>query len=197
MPHRFLRWLALGAGILVLIIAVSVLYVSHQEQASEFCASCHTEPEAEYLARYMRAVEQQSAEDLASFHYRQQGIRCIDCHVGEDVAGRAQVLAFAARNAFKRYTGFMQQPAVIVLPIQNEACLKCHEQQMRQPGFENHMHNKPYYNPEPVPFIRCTDCHPSHRSGDERTAFLFRETILPHCEFCHATVGRGPRGLAP
>ena len=191
------RWLALGAGIIVLAIAVSVLYVSHQEQANEFCASCHTDPQVEYLTRYMRAVEQESAEDLASFHYRKQGVRCIACHGGEGVAGRTAVLAFAARNAFKRYTGFAQQPVVITLPLQNEVCLKCHEQRIRQPGFENHMHNKPYFNPEPVPFIRCTECHPPHRSGDERTAFLFRETILPRCEFCHMTVGRGPRGLTP
>ncbi len=191
------RWLALGAGIVVIALAVSVLYVSHQEQANEFCVSCHTEPEMTYLARYLRAVEQQSAEDLAAFHFRKQGVQCIACHVGEGVIGRTAVLAFGARNAFKHFTGFAQQPAVIILPLQNEACLKCHAQHIRQPGFENHMHNKPYYNPEPVPFIRCTDCHPAHRSGDERAAFLFRATILPRCEFCHATVGRGPRGLTP
>ncbi|MEW5719870.1 MAG: hypothetical protein AB1817_14675 [Chloroflexota bacterium] len=191
------RWLTLGAGIVVIAIAVSVLYVSHQEQANEFCASCHTEPQVEYLARYMRAVERESAEDLAAFHYRKQGIRCIDCHGGVGITGRARVLVFAARNAFKQYTGFAQQPVVLALPLPNQACLKCHEPKMREPGFENHMHNKPYYNPEPVPAIRCTDCHPAHRSGDERAAFLFRATILPRCEFCHATVGRGPRGLTP
>jgi hypothetical protein len=190
-----MRWLAIGAGIVILAVALSVLYVSHQEQANTFCVSCHTEPEMTYLARYIRAVEQQSAEDLAAFHYRKQEIQCIACHVGEGVAGRAEVLAFGAHNAFKRYTGFLQQPATIILPVQNEACLKCHEPRIRQPGFENHMHNKPYYNPEPVPFIRCTDCHPSHRPADERTMFQFRETILPRCEFCHMTVGRGPRGL--
>lgn len=197
MFRNLLRFLALGAGIIVLATIVSVLYVSPQEQANAFCASCHTEPEMTYLARYLRAVEQQSAEDLAAFHYRKQEIKCIDCHGGEGVVGRAEVLAFGARNAFKHYTGFQKQPATIILPLQNEACLKCHDQEVRKPGFENHMHNKPYLSQEPVPFIRCTDCHPSHRPGDERTAFLFRETIFPRCEFCHATVGHGPRGLSP
>ena len=197
MSRDLLRFLALGAGIIILAIAISVLYVSHQEQTNEFCASCHTEPEMTYLARYMSAAEQQSAEDLAAFHYRQQAVRCIDCHGGEGSVGRTQVLLYAARNTFAHYSGFAKQPATIILPIQNEACLKCHDQQVHKPGFENHMHNKPFLSQDPVPFIRCIDCHPSHRPGDERTAFLFRDVILPRCEFCHATVGHGPRGLSP
>jgi hypothetical protein len=27
--------------------------------------------------------------------------------------------------------------------------------------------------------------------------FQFRDAIFPNCERCHATVGRGPRGLFP
>jgi hypothetical protein len=26
--------------------------------------------------------------------------------------------------------------------------------------------------------------------------FQFRDAILPKCEYCHVTVGRGPRGLS-
>ncbi|MBM3129605.1 MAG: hypothetical protein FJ009_13380 [Chloroflexi bacterium] len=197
MSRNLLRLIAFGAGIVVLAIAVGVLYVSHQEQANAFCVSCHTEPEMTYLARYFRAVEQDAAEDLAAFHYRAKEIRCIDCHGGEGALGRTQVLLYGAHNAFKRYTGFAQQPATIILPLQNEACLKCHDARVRQPGFENHMHNKQFLSPEPVPFIRCSDCHVSHRPADERTTFLFRDAIFPRCEYCHKTVGRGPRGLSP
>jgi nitrate/TMAO reductase-like tetraheme cytochrome c subunit len=196
MTLTLLRLLALGALVVLIAVIGSVTYVSYREQDNTFCVSCHTQPETEYLARYLCAAQTQDAQDLASFHHRKKEVRCIDCHGGEGALGHAEVEAFAARNAFKYLSGTAQQPAVIILPLQNEACIKCHEQQVRKPGFENHMHNK-YFDPkESPPFIRCTDCHVSHRPGDERTAFQFRDAILPKCEYCHATIGRGPRGLS-
>ncbi len=190
------RWLALGALIAFAAGIGGVAYVSYQEQDDRFCVSCHTQPEMEYLARNLRADERQAAEDLASFHHRKKQVRCIDCHVGEGFLGRATVLSLAAWDAFKHHAGIARQPAAIVFPVQNEACIKCHAQDVQKPGFENHEHNK-YSDPkESPPFIRCTDCHVTHRPGDERTAFQFRDAIFPKCEYCHVTMGRGPRGLA-
>lgn len=188
---RFLVLFAF-AGIAVLIGAVG--WVSYQEQDNRFCASCHTQPESEYLARFTRA-DTQPADDLAAFHHRKQEVRCIDCHSGEGFAGRSAVVAFAAWNAFKHYAGSARQPAMIAIPIQNEACVKCHADAIRKPGFTNHVHNKYFDPPESPPFIRCTDCHVSHRAGDERTAFQFRDAIFPKCEYCHTQMGHGPRGL--
>ncbi len=196
MPLSSWRVLALGAIFVALTIIISVGYVSYREQDNRFCVSCHTQPETEYLARNLRADEKQSAEDLASFHHRKKQVRCIDCHVGEGFLGRSAVVSIAALDAFKHYVGIARQPAVIIFPVQNEACIKCHVNEVLQPGFENHMHNKQFDGKDPVPFLRCTDCHVTHRPGDERTAFQFRDTIFPQCEYCHTTVGRGPRGLA-
>ena len=189
------RIIALSVAGVLLVLAGS--YLTYRERDNFFCVACYTQPETEYLDRYLRAAQKQTTADLAAFHYRQAQTLCIDCHGGEGVAGRALVELFAARNASKFFTGIARQPAVIELPLQNEACLKCHAPAMRKLGFENHMHNKPFIEPERVPFIRCSDCHVSHRLGDERTAFQFRDAILPKCEYCHATVGKGPRGLVP
>jgi nitrate/TMAO reductase-like tetraheme cytochrome c subunit len=189
------RLFALTALVGVLALIGGVGWVSHQEQDNRFCASCHTQPETEYLERYARA-EKQPADDLASFHHRKDAVRCIDCHVGEGFVGRSAVVAFAGWNAFKHYAGIATQPAKIVIPIQNEGCSKCHQDALVEPGFENHVHNKYFDSNESPPFIRCTDCHVSHRRGDERTAFQFRDAILPQCEYCHVEMGRGPRGLA-
>lgn len=190
-----LRFLALGAIIAAITVIGGVGFVSMQEQDDRFCVSCHTQPETEYMARNLRADQTQSAEDLASFHHRKKDVRCIDCHVGEGFIGRSTVVTLAAWDAFKHYTGIARQPAVIVYPVQNEACLKCHEPDVHKPGFDNHEHNK-YDDPKlSPPFIRCTDCHVAHRTGDERTAFQFRDAILPKCEYCHTQVGQGPRGL--
>ncbi len=189
------RW-----GIIALVAAAGLIaaiggerYASHLEQDNNFCGSCHTQPETEYLARFAQAVAQSNAQDLAAFHHRKKETKCIDCHTGEGIIGRAQVFSLATWDAIKYYTGIARQPAAIVVPVQNEACIKCHQDTMIKAGFDNHEHNK-MLDPE-SPFLRCTDCHVSHRSGDERNAFQFRDAILPKCEFCHVQVGRGPRGL--
>ncbi len=191
-----LRYLGVGAIIAVLVMIVSVGYLSYREQDDRFCIECHTQPEVEYFERNERAAKNQNAPDLASYHHRKEQIKCIDCHVGEGILGRATVVSLAAWDAFKHFAGIAQQPAVIVFPIQNEACLKCHIERVTKPGFENHMHNKQFDHTLAAPFIRCTDCHPSHRQGDEARMFQFRDVILPKCEYCHVQAGRGPRGLS-
>ena len=188
--------LFISAVLILIILLGGVGFVSYQEQNDSFCGSCHTQPETEYLARNATADATQSAPDLASFHHRKKDVRCIDCHVGEGVLGRATVVTLAAWDAFKHYTGLQQQPAHIVFAVQNEACLKCHLQDVSKPGFENHYHNL-YYDPQlSPPPIQCVNCHVTHRLGDERTAFQFRDAILPRCEYCHQQVGKGPRGQA-
>ena len=189
------RWWGIGVIVLLVAVAGSVSFVSYQEQDNRFCISCHTQPETEYFNRYERAVATNFADDLASFHHRKKEVRCIDCHVGEGMGGRTTVVAMAGWNAFKHFTGLAQQPAIIIVPLQNQACAKCHDAELRKPGFENHFHNKYFDVKEITPFILCTDCHLSHRPGDERTEFQFRDAILPKCEYCHVQMGKGPRGL--
>ena len=195
--HLF-RWQFIGIGAIAIILAIlgGVSYVSNQEQDDNFCVSCHTQPESEFVARNQSADANQTAQDLASFHHRKKDVRCIDCHVGEGFFGRATVVSLAAWDAFKHYTGIARQPAVIVFPVQNEACLKCHLTDVTKPGFDNHEHNK-YYDPQlSPPSIQCVNCHVSHRLGNEQTAFQFRDAILPRCEYCHQQTGKGPRGQA-
>lgn len=193
--HHSLRLFGIGGMMVLLALIGGVSYVSYREQDNRFCIECHTQPETEYFERNLRADAKQDAEDLASFHHRKEQVRCIDCHVGEGVAGRSIVVSLAAWDAFKHFAGIARQPAEIVFPVQNEACTKCHAEEMVKPGFENHMHNKSFDGKEATPFIRCTDCHVTHRRGDERTLFQFRDAILPQCEYCHVQMGRGPRGL--
>lgn len=195
---RFARWkfFALGATIIALALLGGVGFVSHQEQNDQFCGACHTQPESEYLMRSANAATTHNAADLASFHHRKKDTRCIDCHAGEGILGRAAVVSLAAWDALKYYTGIAQQPAHIVFPVQNEACLKCHLADVLKPGFDNHEHNK-YYDPQlSPPVLACVNCHVAHRTGDERTAFQFRDAILPRCEYCHQQTGKGPRGQA-
>ena len=192
MKFNYWHWF----GIVVVVGLTGVIggerYASHLEQDNNFCGSCHTQPETEYLARFDSAVAQSNATDLAAFHHRKD-VKCIDCHTGEGIIGRGEVFSLATWDAIKHFTGIQRQPATIVVPVQNEACIKCHQDTMTTTGFNNHEHNK-MLDPA-APFIRCTDCHVSHRVGVESEAFQFRDAILPQCEYCHTKIGRGPRGL--
>ncbi len=190
------RFIALAALLAMVALVSGVGFVSYKERDNAFCASCHTEPETTYYERFIAADQRQNATTLAAFHHYRKNIRCIDCHAGEGVLGRATVLSLAAWDTLKYLTHTAQQPAPIVFEVQNEACTKCHTADIRKPGFENHYHNL-YFNPQvSPPYIACVHCHVSHRLGDERTAFQFRDAILPRCEYCHAQMGRGPRGQA-
>lgn len=206
--NRLIDWrlvlvFALAGG----VAAISGLsIVSANEQHDEFCVSCHTQPESTYYARFQNAVSGRS-RDLASFHHQKlyprdlpgaTAVRCIDCHVGEGLVGRGIVVSLAAWDALKYVTGTATQPAKVVFTIQNEGCLKCHEQQVKmnldKPAkpfiIDNHFHYQLFK--QGAPFEACVACHPSHREGTETNAFQFRDAIIPVCEDCHRQEGKGP-----
>jgi len=181
---------SLALGLLVLALAGGVAYATRLEQNDAFCASCHTQPEAMFYERSLRAYEE--PVDLASAH-RPDEVRCIDCHGGEGLVRRAQVLALAAKDALKFYSGRYQQPAMMAIILPGTACYKCHREAVDAPGFENHLHNL-LYDPE-APSLPCVRCHLSHEPADELALFVVEDVALEACEFCHLGMGRGPIGL--
>ncbi len=190
----------------LLAAAGGISVVGAQEQNNQFCGSCHTQPESTFLSRFDTAIAGR-ATDLAAFHHKQlyprdtpgaQNIKCIDCHVGEGLAGRGTVLTLAAWDALKHYTGLQHQPAQVVFTVQDEACLKCHDAQVQvglatanqQFDIAHHFHYL-LFTPN-APSEPCVSCHVSHRQGSETTAFQFRDVIIPVCQDCHQKEGKGP-----
>lgn len=191
MIARFPLGLAgMALGLLILASAGGVAYAIRLEQNDAFCASCHTQPETMFYQRSRRADDEPA--DLAGAH-RPDGVRCIDCHGGEGAAGRAQVLALAARDAVKFYSGRYQQPAMMAMTLSDMACSKCHQKTVEAPGFENHLHNL-LYDPE-APSLPCLRCHLSHEPAEGLAYFVVEDVVLEACEFCHLGMGRGPIGL--
>ncbi len=200
------RSLLLVALLGVLGMVGGVSFVSAQEQHNEFCGSCHTQPESTFLARFDASLKG-PANDLAAFHHKQlyprntpgaQNIRCIDCHVGEGLVGRGIVVSLAAWDALKYVTRTAQQPAKVVFTVQDEACLKCHDTQVKQGlataaqrfDIQNHFHYLLFT--QNAPSEPCVSCHVAHREGSETTAFQFRDIIIPVCQDCHQKEGKGP-----
>lgn len=206
--RRLLDWRVVAAlGVLAAAAVVGgVSVVSANEQNDSFCISCHTEPESTYYGRFQDALNGRS-QDLAAFHHGKlyprnspsgTNIKCIDCHGGEGLVGRGIVVSLAAWDALKYVTRTDTQPAKVVFTVQNEACIKCHEQQvflnLDKPVkpfiIDNHFHYKLFE--AGAPYESCVACHITHREGTETNAFQFRDVIIPVCEDCHRKENKGP-----
>lgn len=206
--HRYFGSIVVGIIVIGLIAFASSVYVAGQlEQQDSFCGSCHTEPETTYLMRFSDASTSGNPVDLASFHHNQvyppnspnaMKVRCIDCHVGEGVFGRGIVLSLSAWDALRHFSGTADQPAYVIFTVQNEACLKCHLEQVSKNldkplkpfVIDNHYHYRLLLDSSP--YERCVDCHVAHQPASEATQFQLRKDIIPVCQDCHQKEGHGP-----
>ncbi len=201
----------LGVAALGIVLAAGgFTFAASQETHDPFCASCHTEPESTFFQRSTAA----QAVDLAAFHTAQQ-TRCIDCHSGPGTIGRMQAELLGARNAAAWITHTDVQPAPLTYPIQDQNCLKCH-QDVVQRGFvakeaitipsgggeqggeggeggrgelgpRNHWHTflARWQIVDPGAGS-CTSCHTGHSTGSTaQNGFLDAQTTRNECNACH------------
>jgi predicted CXXCH cytochrome family protein len=180
--------------IIAAIIALPVLGMATAatamqfENHDDFCASCHSEPEATYYKR-----ETAAPTDLASFHSTKDA-HCIDCHSGEGlVPGRVDAMLLGARDLLAWLSGHAAQPAVNTRPIGDENCLKCHADLPQQRNFNNHFHVfLSRWQALDKNAATCVSCHQSHTTnGEAQLQFLNRNTTLNVCQACHAKLGGG------
>ena len=182
-PLRKLRWpiWAALAGMLVLAGA-GVATGATLEEHDGFCASCHTQPESTY---YQRA--QAPAVDLASQHEQAYATRCIDCHSGPGVSGRASAMLLGARDLAAWVTHTDQQPAPQTVPISDAACLKCHGDVPTTRNFDRHFHAfLTRWQLADTNAGTCVSCHTGHSTaGDPTLVFLQQDQTQQVCDSCH------------
>jgi predicted CXXCH cytochrome family protein len=207
------RLLMLLGGILaigVILVVNGFTFAASQETHDSFCASCHTQPESTF---FQRSTGTQPV-DLASYHTVQQ-TRCIDCHSGQGILGRAQAEMLGARNAFAWYTHTAVQPAKLTFPISDADCLKCHQDviqqgytpktQMTIPGAFGGREREGRNNHWHVFLARwqaasstagtCTSCHTGHSTGgNAQNGFMIDQTVRTQCDACHQVLRRGREG---
>ena len=175
---------ALIAGAVILLLTASgFAFAATQEQQDAFCASCHTQPETTY---YQRSLES-TPTDLASFHYQQKDVRCIDCHSGSGIFGRVGAEMLGAHNALAWYTNTATQPAKLTVPIGDVNCLKCHAQVTSDRTMNNHFHYflSRWQSVDPNA-AHCVTCHSSHtQDGTSADQFLNEQRTTNQCDACH------------
>ncbi len=208
---RIIVILAVAFCVGLLLAGSGFAFAATQETHDPFCASCHTQPETTFYQR-----EGTQASDLASYHTTQQ-TRCIDCHSGKGVVGRLSAELMGAGNAFKFYTHTAVQPAVVIYPIGDDHCLKCH-QNVTQRGFtpienltvttggfgregrgearNNHWHeNLARWQATDKNAGNCLSCHSGHGTdGDPQNGFMNSATVQSVCDACHQVLRREREG---
>jgi len=179
-----------GLAALALIAAAGLGTAATLEDHDSFCAACHTQPESTFYARSLAAPS-----DLASAHAAAWATRCIDCHSGPGLAGRAGALALGARDLAAWVTHTGQQPAPLTVPIRDASCLKCHADVPNTRNFDRHFHMylARWQALDPATAGSCVSCHVGHSpSGDPHQDYLQPEQMQLVCDRCHAAnVGRG------
>jgi hypothetical protein len=181
--------LALGGCFLAFGLAFAGATQFENQDAN--CASCHTQPEVEFVTRAQSVSAGAAATDLASSH---AGIgtgptRCIDCHSGPAPLGRLGSIALGAKNVYVHVSSpGVRYPAA---PHNDENCVKCHVDLEKSTNFDLHSHR---YLPEwwakaPESAARCATCHTSHSvDGVPAIGFLNQARTQQQCEACHAVL---------
>jgi nitrate/TMAO reductase-like tetraheme cytochrome c subunit len=170
----------------LLIIPVVGFTGMQLENHDNFCASCHTNPESEYVDR----AHAGTAVDLASFHTGKD-VRCIDCHSGKGAIGRIQAMSLGGHDLLKFVSGHFPQPAPLTRSINDADCTKCHSDISQGRSFNNHFHFfLPQWQQLSDNAATCVDCHRSHTTdGMVQNTFLNEQHTVSICQQCHNFAG--------
>jgi hypothetical protein len=190
------RWrLALGLGGLALLAAPAGWLASdHLERDDAFCVSCHL-PDGSALHRGKRdGFARRPPASLAAAHgaagvrgRSDPALRCIDCHGGAGLVGRARVKLLSARDAFWYATGRFEEPERMRWPLWDEDCRKCHAdlgEGAAAPGAAPAFHALAVHDAELG--VDCVACHLAHdESALPDRQFLVADVVRARCAECH------------
>lgn len=186
MPRLFVL-AALAVVALILVAIGGTAFALSLEEHNDFCASCHTQPEVEYVSR----AQKSPPVDLASTHVI-TSVKCIDCHSGPPPFGRKDGLIQGAQDLLAYLKGNYPQPAITTHPLPDANCVKCHADIFQSRAIQNHYH---FYLPDWQRALgdkaaKCVDCHSSHTTANGHLVkFAPDQKINPICAACHEFQG--------
>lgn len=167
------------------------------EEDNDFCNACHLTAEVPLHVDIRRDFDSLPAMSLAAFHAaagpevpihaESRSFRCVDCHGGTGLAGRARVKLLAAKDAFWYAVGQFEEPTHMRWPLLDADCRKCHEDfEEREPeAWENpRFHQLSVHNH--ALGVACVDCHQAHEQGGGHDShFLVASHLRSQCARCH------------
>lgn len=192
--ERRLLWGVVLAGGAALSGVLGWAVSDRLEQDNDFCNACHLNAQTQLHVDVRREFDGRPALSLAAAHAaadvagrNDPAFRCIDCHGGASLRGRARVKALAAKDAFWYVAGRFEEPDGMRWPLWDEDCRKCHAEFAGQswdgvgpePFHARSVHNVKLG-------IDCVECHLSHGSGGNPDAhFVHAVPVRAQCVRCH------------
>jgi len=193
MPSAARRRLGFAVAVAAVMVSAPLgWHISDRlEQDNDFCTSCHLAPERPLHAGIRRDFDASPPESLAGVHASaegERGFRCIDCHGGASLVGRARVKALAAKDAFWYVVGHFEEPEGMRWPLWEEDCRQCHAdfdtsdvEDWQSPRF----HQLPLHNT--ALGVGCVECHTVHDPGGNSEAYFLRAPhVRTQCARCHS-----------
>jgi hypothetical protein len=195
---------------LLIALAIAALatplgwWASDRLEANDaFCTSCHlpsgkplhTAKRADFGAR--PAATLVAAHGAAGRPAHAGAFRCVDCHAGTGLAGRARVKVLTLRDGALYLLGRFEEPRSMDWPLEDADCRKCHaefsgaasaseEGDAARPSF----HGLAVHNRELG--VRCVTCHVAHEPGGLADHhFLHPEAVRATCVRCHPEFAEG------
>ena len=189
---RTAAWLALAG-----VVAAPAGWVASDvvESRNDFCNACHLSADVPLHIDVRRHFDGAGPATLAAAHGAARvearpgasAFRCIDCHGGTSLVGRARVKALAAKDAFWWMVGDFEEPEGMRWPLWDEDCRKCHASFEKKAGpFDDPaFHDLGVHNSELG--VACVECHLVHETGAEPEAWSLHPSHVRHqCARCHA-----------
>ena len=191
-------WALAVAGLVA--AATGWLVTDHLERSNDFCTACHREPGIPLHIEIRRDFDAPVAASLAGAHAsaRVEGrddprFRCIDCHGGTSLLGRARVKALAAKDGFWYAVGRYEEPTEMRWPLWDEDCRKCHamfSERAPEPWETPAFHELAVHNADPT--VACVECHHTHGGGGNPDAFFVHPApVRSLCARCHPEFEEG------
>ncbi|MGH0030239.1 MAG: cytochrome c3 family protein [Myxococcota bacterium] len=168
------------------------------ERDDDFCNACHL-PDGSGTPLHIdvrRDFDAPQAASLAGAHglarlgheADERDFRCIDCHGGVGLLGRARVKVLAAKDALVYLTGDFEEPDGMHWPLRDADCAQCHARFDTSPYEEwesPRFHQLPVHNADLG--VDCVECHEAHETGGIPTyQFLRADRVRAQCARCHA-----------
>jgi nitrate/TMAO reductase-like tetraheme cytochrome c subunit len=168
------------------------------EQDNDFCNACHLDgwlSGTPLHLEHRRDLDARPPLSLAAAHaaagHRERpddpAFRCIDCHGGVGLVGRARVKVLAAKDAFWWVVGRFEEPDGMHWPLLEQDCRQCHPDFETKAGeFEDPaFHDLPVHNRRLG--VECVECHLAHETDVDRDRWhLAPDLVREQCARCHS-----------
>jgi hypothetical protein len=168
------------------------------EQDNDFCNACHLEPGVPLHIDIRRDFDGRPAATLAGLHGGASHptragdasvFRCIDCHGGVGLMGKARTKVLAAKDGFWWLVGHFEEPTEMAWPLLDEDCRQCHvdfsEAEARSLDPNPPFHALSVHNV--ALGMSCVECHLSHEPGGlEDLYYLQPAQVRGRCGECHS-----------